>query len=767
MTAVNIKTIFTERKIKLIFCLFAIFLIFLAAAQPAHAFDADGVVGAATAGLKDFLTFASAMILWVIGGVAALLLTANVLQWVIDNQTTFMNLSTSAFVKSGLTVTQGLADMLLLLIFVVSAFGIIFKYRDFEAKKTLTKLVMVAILTRFGPLLVKMMTDIGNVAINTIMAGNSNLLSQSATKLATDSILSVAVTAGALAGLMAAYAIPILNLGAIALTIGDIATTAAYVAGISNGASAWVAQGTLYFFTNFVVSGIFEVFASFTLAGIFLTYILLFVWRIFMLQILAVLSPLAIMAYALPQTQHWFKQWWNSLVSWTFVGVYTLFFLVLGLGSANFIFPQNTIVVPILNVAILKGLNLNSEMFYYLFLIVYLSLVQSMANKDEAMGSMFRSAMTGVGGAAYSNMVSPGLIRIRKKSIQNYREAQGRIDSGEGTLSDHLLLHSSGVLAKASDDSTASGIRSMFSGDAKKASATAASASKNWDFAKLSNIDKLVNSELNEIDKDLTMDKAIAKGKKLNGMELTSIFKRNLGKKDEIDNLKDIFDANPAKAKNALDTMIREDRITPSQINWAYANLLGGKEASTKMTDAINKQDHNKAYLTKIQKLNGGAATTQEAKEKESAMLTWALANKGATTNKDSLENLSELFEHSDNDEKNKENKEKLLTLLAGGDLRMFGNANKISPAMHNKLGNIVKDLEGDKLKNFAKANPELLAQMANSARDDKFIPKSLRENGDANGAIDYDALSALVGQTVTPRTHPRRQQTQQAPPTP
>jgi len=47
-----------------------------------------------------------------------------------------------------------------------------------------------------------------------------------------------------------------------------------------------------------------------------------------MIQILAVLAPLAILAGVLPKTEPYFKKWLNWLISWTVGGVLMLFLLV-------------------------------------------------------------------------------------------------------------------------------------------------------------------------------------------------------------------------------------------------------------------------------------------------------------------------------------------------------------------------------------------------------------------------------------------------------
>jgi len=719
--------------------LFVLALLFVAAPKSALAFDADGVVGAATAGLKDFFTFGTGLMLWVIGGLAALFLTTNILQWIVNNQTTFVNFDSSGFVQHGLTVTQNLADMLFLLIFVIVAFGIIFRLEKFGSTKNLAWVVLWAILTRFGPLVVKVMTDIGNLAINTIMAGNENLLGETTNNLIWSALISSAATAVTLAGLMVAYAIPVINLGTIGLTVLDISATALYVIGISNGASAYLAEQTLYLFSNFVVKGIFQVFASFTLSGIYLTYIVLFVSRIFMLQILAVLSPLAIMARALKVTEHWFFEWWKSLVSWTFVGVYTLFFLVLGLGSANFIFPKNSNINAGYKVDKLEGLHLDENMFYYLFLIVYLSLVQTMANKDKVMGAMFRSAFVGLGSAAFTNVVSPTAKGIQNKAIDRYSIAKGRLDAGTGGIMDKVALRSSGAIANLADAKNISGLGSIFSGDASRASKAAGTVSDTWGgLDKIMKIDnKQIDARVAELDKNPELslsrakeratkkykDIALGKAKPLNELEMRSLLGRYYGKKEYADDLKAITQSEKYgdMATKVLKDMDKQKKFTDAQTRSAVAS---GVFTLGQAKDLLIKSDRNNKYQHKINTLVGDG---KEWKTSGDDLLAWSLTYKDASSNKTTMEDISDdMFEVTDDKDKNTANEEKLTALLSGSSIGILGKARDVDPARYQRLTGIIKNLKGEKLKNFAKANPQILQQIASDPKERKNLPAEL-----------------------------------------
>jgi hypothetical protein len=738
-TAKSILNMTATNKKKILFSCFLFFgLLFFA--QFVNA-EGEYMEGGATAGVKDLFSFISATVYWIAGGLAALILTTSALQWVINNQTAFVNFDKSGFVQHGLSVTQGLTDMLLLLIFVVSAFGIIFKYKDFEAKKTLPKIIAVAILTRFGPLLVKMMFDIGNVCINTIIANNNQLLENVMEKFFADIWYMIGTVIVAIAGAAALYAIPYLNLLALGATIVDILSTAGAIIGYDNILTA-PGNATLYFATHFVIKWVFQIFASYILAGVFLSYIILFVSRIFMMQILAVVSPLAIMARALPQTEGLFYKWWRSLVDWTFVGVYTLFFLMLGLGSAGFIVPSDTGQ----NAFLKSGLGIDHYMLYYLFLIIYLSLVQSMANKEAAMGAMFRSTMLGAGMAAYTHVVKPGAEGIQRGAVASYVSAQSRIDAakeaGEAPgIRDTIALHGSGVLAKAVDDKTMSGIRSIFSADESKINATAQGAAKTWNLSQLSNIEPLISAKVGEIGKDLTMDKALAKGKKLTELEAMAVLKQNIGKKEEAGNVQTILNnLGDDKKKLVLDSMLKNNLLTPSQIQTL---AIGDKGLLTpKMIEKINSQDFNKKQAEKIKTLLGPDLVDSAYAENTAR----AIMLKGAAFNKDSLENLpSDIFDDQFN----------RLAFMANANTQSFGNLLKTRTNDFDKLAAHIQGMNTTDFARLAQTNPQLILGMIKNKQLKKYLPQYYKN---ADGSIKEEVIGRLIRQAPAAGAAPTAQ---------
>jgi len=70
---------------------------------------------------------------------------------------------------------------------------------------------------------------------------------------------------------------------------------------------------------------------AFTAAAILAIYSFLFIARYIALWVLVILSPLAFVAYAIPQTRKFWTQWWSQMLNWTIVGAASAFFLYLSL----------------------------------------------------------------------------------------------------------------------------------------------------------------------------------------------------------------------------------------------------------------------------------------------------------------------------------------------------------------------------------------------------------------------------------------------------
>jgi len=124
-----------------------------------------------------------------VDGVTFVFLTSHLLQWIISNPT-WLNLN-SPLVKSGLNFTQAFAQHAADNRLFGDCLGFIFKVETFQSKKALPKFFLVAILSNFAPVFVRMIVDISTVINNTLIIGNQSAISGAFNVLITTTVQSI------------------------------------------------------------------------------------------------------------------------------------------------------------------------------------------------------------------------------------------------------------------------------------------------------------------------------------------------------------------------------------------------------------------------------------------------------------------------------------------------------------------------------------------------------------------------------------------------
>jgi hypothetical protein len=213
-----------------------------------------------------------------------------ILGWVISPDFISLKFTQNPFVNIGLSITKGFANMAFIFFLIIIALATILRIEEYKAKKTLTTLIIVALLVNFSPVFCGIIIDF----TNTIM----------------DFFLShVAGINGFTTFIMNA-----------AKGIWDVIW--------SSGLDLWANISAAMVV---IVSLIFNIFCAY----IFILFIALFIMRYIMLWILVIISPIAFVSYILPMTRNggsilnW-KEWWHQLVQWSIIGIIAGFFLYLG-----------------------------------------------------------------------------------------------------------------------------------------------------------------------------------------------------------------------------------------------------------------------------------------------------------------------------------------------------------------------------------------------------------------------------------------------------
>ena len=216
--------------------------------------------------------------------ITVLAVSTSILEWEITNPN-WIDLN-GIMVKHGWDLTRGLANMFLLLIFLIVAFGFILRIESLESQKALPRLIIVALLLNFSKLFVGMLVDIATIANNTIMYGHEKFLST--------------VMEGFLAVMYSTFSwLCIEIISRFTLLIVPLGSVLAKMAMIASLATKGV-------FISSVPIWTFQIVAAAGLTAVFCIYIILFAARVYIVQILAILSPLAFLCLILPQTQ---KYW--------------------------------------------------------------------------------------------------------------------------------------------------------------------------------------------------------------------------------------------------------------------------------------------------------------------------------------------------------------------------------------------------------------------------------------------------------------------------
>jgi hypothetical protein len=216
-----------------------------------------------------------------------LLLSQGVLGWAASADFMTMSITNNDFVATGWGITRDFVNMFFILILVAIGIATALRIGQYEIKKSIPRLILVALLINFTPVICGVIIDAANIIMHFFLSAGAEGFAQT------------------------------LNLSSV--------SGSAIIEGFR---SAWyhpmeLFNGTLLFRALAIIA--FNVIASFIL----LVISILLLTRYVALWILVILSPLAFFAFILPATKKIWNIWWNQFVQWSFIGVGVGFFLYL------------------------------------------------------------------------------------------------------------------------------------------------------------------------------------------------------------------------------------------------------------------------------------------------------------------------------------------------------------------------------------------------------------------------------------------------------
>lgn len=283
----------------------------------------------------------------------------------------------SAFAAGWATV-RDLANMLVVLGFVIIGIATALRIREYEAKKALWPLIIVAILINFSSLLCGLFIDASRIVMNGFTQSGQS-------------------------------AAPLQNIFA---QVAKTANGATCEAANKNDLWAFVSADIMFAIVYLIIG----------LSFLFLAGTLLV--RYVALGILFMLSPIAFVFYAFPfpKAKDFWTKWWNSFLKWIFIGVGLTFFIRI---AANMLekadFKNAT-----------SGTTLSIDLIGYIFVVIMVLIVglYSSIKGSGALGATLTAMGGAVGGIALGAV--GGIAKVTGAAGLARRAGQGIKDKATG-----------------------------------------------------------------------------------------------------------------------------------------------------------------------------------------------------------------------------------------------------------------------------------------------------------------------------------------------
>lgn len=370
--------------------------LFLLLPSPARAFVFDlasNQLEALSEKTAPFLMYTFKLFVYYLVSLMLLMFSANLLESVLMETPQMLDLG-SNMVTTGWAFTMGIANLFLIIAFVVIAFATILKMEPYGLKKALPKLIIVALLINFSLLFVKIGVDVVNFVFTTLLNNihinptgpDISIFTYTLNALYQDGFNTVVWYITWSIALTSAMLIPYIN----------VAVQAGLIFGLP-------------LFLPIIFRTLIYAVIMFLLAMIFLLYAVIFLARVFIIQILAIFSPLAFVCLIFPATQKYWKLWLKYLTEWLLAGVFFLFLLILAFGIvlpdlddfSNIVdttIQHRSIFVTIINFLVGGGL------IYYLILLVFMIVVIAVCRKLIPSSAQ---AIINQGGSFLKNTAAP------------------------------------------------------------------------------------------------------------------------------------------------------------------------------------------------------------------------------------------------------------------------------------------------------------------------------------------------------------------------
>lgn len=352
MNIIYKKTARLLKRLWFVFPLFSLAMLLLMLPVPTFAFW-DKIVAAVTALPVLIISFALIFFI-IVTGFFVNLMTA-ILGWVISPD--FVRFSytrpcailnpapdCNPIISIGLQTTQQFVNMLLVVMLVFIAISIALRLQEGNAQKMFYRLILIALLVNFAPVLVGLVVDAANILMYYFLTPLQGGITQLGNQLA-------------------------VYWDTFVKSLSRVWTDLPSQAGLLGQAMTILFMNTMVGFVLFMFIGIFTV-------------------RYIAIWIIVILSPLAFVFYIWPSTEGLAKAWWKQLLQWSFVGIPIAFFMFLGISSfsalsANF----NAAQIKASAATDPLTVRLMSDLFPYFIVIIFLMCGLFIGLSSSAMGA--------------------------------------------------------------------------------------------------------------------------------------------------------------------------------------------------------------------------------------------------------------------------------------------------------------------------------------------------------------------------------------------
>lgn len=283
----------------------ALFLAGLVLGLPLIA-QAQGFFGDAAGTLLNLLTDLGNATLVPLAQVALSAASA-LFDWVMSPEFNQIPLTHGILVDSGWTIMRDFANMFLVAVMIIMAFGTILGTENYGWRRLLPRLIIAALVINFSKLLAGIVIDFTNVIILFFIQNG---------------IENAATPNQGIATVLA-------NTMGLALLLGSRQY-------LENGLGISGLEGGVMAFVAMVASMVFFWIAAIVMLLLAITMIV----RIIRLWLFVILAPLALAAMILPALEQFWKQWLQEFTKWAFTGVSIVFFVYLAALLAQAILTQ-------------------------------------------------------------------------------------------------------------------------------------------------------------------------------------------------------------------------------------------------------------------------------------------------------------------------------------------------------------------------------------------------------------------------------------------